>query len=269
MRSDVWPIIRRYDESLDKMEQYVEEIEWALDDFRRLLYFRIKSQCESEHITCPLKYPQEREDEYEERVIALLFEPKMKWAEKDIFAYSILYTLSYHRPRWAIQLCKLAKENAVKTNSLKIQKTNIDAVWGEYGKKRIADLVSEYKHQCKDIEELVNSFRESERLLTREELFTWVNNHIVKHINIFIEGNQVQSPREIACFLYRIGFIVARSDNESGEYEHYHLNEMPDLLSSRTNHDFNMKWEIHPCYRQALDIKKLNMYQRMKRLHHK
>ena len=26
MRSDVWPTIRRFDESLDKMEQYVEEI---------------------------------------------------------------------------------------------------------------------------------------------------------------------------------------------------------------------------------------------------
>jgi hypothetical protein len=38
MRSEVWAMIRRYDESLDKMEQYVDEILWSLLDFRQLLF---------------------------------------------------------------------------------------------------------------------------------------------------------------------------------------------------------------------------------------
>jgi hypothetical protein len=210
-----------------------------------------------------------REDEYEERVIALIFESKMKWGEQDVFAYSILYTLSYHRPRWAVQLCKLAQEHAITVKFSKIQKSNIDAIWGEYGKKRIADLVSEHKHQRKDVEELINSFRGCERLLTREELFSWIKSHIESHMNVFIEGNQIKSYREFSHFLYRIGFIVARPDGNDGKYEHYHFNEMSDLLSSRTNNNFDMKWEIHPCYRQPLDIKKLNLYQRMKRICHK
>ncbi len=268
MRSDVWPIIRRYDESLDKMEQYVYEIVWGLDDFRKLLYLRIKSQCEGSRISCPTKFPQERDDEYEERVIALIFEPKMKWGQKDVFTYSVLYTLSYHRPRWAIQLCKLAQKNAEKSKLARIQRSNIDAVWGDYGKKRIADLVAEHKHQCREVEDLINSFRGAERLLTREELFSWINGHIINHINIFIEGISATSSRDIAHFLYRIGFIVARSEGEDGNYEHYHFNEMPDFLSSKTNHDFDMKWEIHPCYRQALDIQKLDRYQRIKRRYH-
>ncbi len=63
---------------------------------------------------------------------------------------------------------------------------------------------------------------------------------------------------EIARFLYRVGFIVARSDGTDDNYEHYRFDQMPDFLSARTNDDFGVKWEIHPCYRQALDIKKLD-----------
>jgi hypothetical protein len=269
MRSDVWPIIRRYDESLDKMEQYVKEIRWGLDDFRRLLFMRVKSQCEAMNIAFPSRYPQERDDEYEERCIALIFSPKMPWGKKEVYTYSVIYTLSYHRPRWAIQLCKLAQKNAIKSKLTQIQRSDIDAVWGDYGKKRIADLVSEHKHQCREVEELINSFRGADRLLIREELLGWVNGHIINHLNVYIEGKEIKSSLEIAHFLYRIGFIVARSDNENGEYEHYHFQEMPDFLSSRTNQDFNVKWEIHPCYRQALDIKKLDIHQRIKRSYHK
>jgi hypothetical protein len=264
MRSDVWPIIRRYDESLDKMEQYVNEITWEIDDFRSLLYMRVKSQCKDTDVCLPNKFPQERDDEFEERVIALIFVPKMPWGEKDVFTYSVIFTLSYHRPRWAIQLCKLAQKNAVKSKSKQIRKADIDVVWGDYGKKRIADLVAEHKHQCREVEELVNAFRGADRLLTREELMGWVNGHILKHMNVIIEGSVASSSLEIAHCLYRVGFIVARSDDDQGNYEHYHFQEMPDFLSSRTNQDFNVKWEIHPCYRQALDIKKLDKYQRIK-----
>ncbi|MFA7383848.1 MAG: hypothetical protein WC001_10405 [Desulfurivibrionaceae bacterium] len=269
MRSDVWPVIRRFDESLDKMEQYVNEITWEIEDFRRLLYLRVKSQCEGSDAIFPIRYKQEQDDEFEERVIALIFVPKMPWGEKEVFTYKIIYTLSYHRPRWAIQLCKIAQKNAVKSNSKQIRKGDIDAVWGEYGKKRISDLVSEHKHQCREVEELITAFRGADRLLTREELMSWVNSHIVSHLNTYIEGNLVNSPLEIAHFLYRIGFIVARSDDGDGGYEHYHFHEMPDFLSARTNQDFNLKWEIHPCYRQALDIKKLDKFQRIKRGLHK
>ncbi|MDQ2841440.1 MAG: hypothetical protein M3Y72_10465, partial [Acidobacteriota bacterium] len=57
---------------------------------------------------------------------------------------------------------------------------------------------------------------------------------------------------------YRLGFIVARSENENDEYEHYRFDQMPDFLETRTDEDFSVKWEIHPCYRQALDIKKID-----------
>jgi hypothetical protein len=181
----------------------------------------------------------------------------MRWGEREEATYKVIFTLAYERPRWAIQLCKLAKDAAVRGGETHISKTSIDDVWASYGYKRIADLVAEHKHQCPEVEELVNAFRGADRQLTTEALFKWINNHIVNHIDAAIEGSRTRSTREIARFMYRIGFIVARSDGETG-YEHYRFDQMPDLLSGRTNHDFGLTWEIHPCYREALDIKKLD-----------
>jgi hypothetical protein len=94
--------------------------------------------------------------------------------------------------------------------------------------------------------------------MTRDELFKWINNHVSEHLAPTIEGNLTRSAMDIARFLYRLGFILARSDHDDDSYEHYRFDQMPDFLSSRTDNDFGLKWEIHPCYREALDIKKLD-----------
>ena len=176
--------------------------------------------------------------------------------------YRVIYVLSYERPRWAIQLCKLAVEAALRKHSARIAKDSIDEVWGEYGAKRIEDLVAEHKHQCPQVNELLNAFRGAARLMSRAELFTWIKNRVSEHLEVKIEGKPTRAPREIAQFMYRIGFIVARSENEDGQYEHYRFDQMSDFLLARTDDDFSVKWEIHPCYRQALDIKKLNQSHR-------
>jgi hypothetical protein len=112
------------------------------------------------------------------------------------------------------------------------------------------------------VNELLNAFRGAQRLMERGELFTWIKNRVSQHLEVTIEGKPTRSPREIARFLYRIGFIVARSENPDGEYEHYRFDQMPDFLLARTDDDFSVRWEIHPCYRQALDIQKLNQSHR-------
>ena len=258
VRTDVWSVIRRYDESLDKVEQYVEEVLWSEEDFRRLLALRVKASLKSLNIPIP-KVPQHvQKREEEEHLLEMVFSSKMKWGGKLKAAYMVLYTMSYERPRWAIQLCKLAQEAAIRNRGSIIEKDNIDEIWGEYGAKRIADLVSEHKHQCPQVEELLNAFRGSNRQLTRDELLGWVNNRITTHMEPIIENVPTRSSMKIAHFLYRIGFIMARSENEAHEYEHYRFDQMPDFLTARTNADFGVNWEIHPCYREALDITKLN-----------
>lgn len=100
--------------------------------------------------------------------------------------------------------------------------------------------------------------------MTRDELFAWINKRVSTHLESTIEGRRTRSPMEIARFLYRLGFILARSDGADGSYEHYRFDQMPDLLSNRTDDDFGLKWEIHPCYREALDIRKLDRSHKQK-----
>lgn len=265
MRTEVWAMIRRYDESLDKMEQYISEILWTLLDFRQILYMRIRSQMLKLGFALPVQ-PGASQASNAEKVKRFIFVPTMEWGHEEVDplthrqvdTYQVLYTLSYERPRWAIQLCKLAQSDAIQNRQHKISKNNIDNVWGEYGNKRIADLVAEHKHQCRDIEELLAGFRGCDRLLARDQLFSWITRRITNHMTPYIEGKMTRSPREIARFLYRLGFILARSDDEEGNYEHYRFEQMPDFLTSRTDDDFGLRWEIHPCYREALDIAKLD-----------
>ena len=258
VRTDVWALIRRYDESLDKVEQYVHEILWNQDDFLQLLALRIKVSLDALKIPIRKAPSHVPECDAQERLLEVVFDPKMEWAEKLVPTYKVLYTLSYERPRWAIQLCKLAQESVLRQHGTHISKSHIDDIWGEYGAKRIADLVAEHKHQCPQVEELLNGFRGAHRLMARDELFSWINNRVSEHMEPRIEGKHTRVPMEIARFLYRLGFIVARSDGPDGSYEHYRFDQMPDLLTARTDEDFGLKWEIHPCYREALDIRKLD-----------
>ncbi len=258
MRTDVWAMVRRFDEALDKVEQYVYEILWSRQDFLQLLALRIKASMAAAGMPLPTVPRHVSKSDEQEKLLEGVFEAKMEWAERMVPTYQVLYTLAYERPRWAVQLCKLAQEAAMRSRAMLIAKDHIDNVWGEYGAKRIADLVAEHKHQCAQVEELLNSFRGATRLMTRDELFSWINNRVSEHMAPIIEGIQTRKPIEIAHFLYRLGFILARSEDAAGNYEHYRFDQMPDFLTSRTDNDFGLKWEIHPCYREALDIQKLD-----------
>lgn len=268
MRTDVWAMIRKSDEALDKVEQYAHEILWSQRDFLQLLALRIEASLRALEIPLPKVPAHVQESDAQERLLELVFVPKMEWgaeyrsadfgAHKVAPTYKVLYTVSYERPRWAIQLCKLAQGSALRRGATHIGKIHLDEIWGEYGAKRIADLVAEHKHQCAQVEELLNGFRGANRQMERDELFAWINNRISNHMAPMIEGKSVRTPKEIARFLYRLGFILARSDRQDGSYEHYRFDQMPDFFTSRTDDDFGLKWEIHPCYREALDIKKLN-----------
>lgn len=277
VRTDVWALLRRYDEALDKMSQYVSEILWHEAEFLALLALRVRASLKQSGIARPKARRFATPAEVNEQLVEMAFVPKMQWGSyrrvasemqptltvpRMAAAYSIVYTLSYERPRWAIQLCKLAQESALRHRSNRITKESIDEVWGGYGAKRIEDLVAEHKHQCPQVHELINAFRGAPRLMTRGDLFAWINNRVSEHLEVAIEGQRTRSARDIARFLYRVGFIVARSETEDGQYEHYRFDQMPDFLSSRTDEDFSVKWEIHPCYREALDIKKLNQSHR-------
>lgn len=253
LRSDVWPVIRRHDEAMDKIEQYISEIEWTEEDFKQILCRRIQKE-----------FPDDSINLTDDELLKKIFKPTVFWNEKQVPTYQVLYILAYNRPRWGVQLCKLAQADALRKSMLHIEKLNIDARWGEYGLKRIADLVVEHKHQCIQIEDLINYFRGLERRFSQPDLLELLRKKVLGSMTIQIDGQTIQKskPEAIADFLFRIGFIVARAEEEHYGYHHYSYSELPDLFSGKNSDGFSLMWEIHPCYREALNIKKLNAEQR-------
>ena len=99
------------------------------------------------------------------------------------------------------QLCKAAQKDALRVGNIRINRNDIDNVWGEYGAKRIDDLVSEHKHQCKEINELIGAFRGASRLMRRDELLKLINHRILTHLTLIFYGKRANSSVEVARFV--------------------------------------------------------------------
>ena len=63
------------------------------------------------------------------------------------------------------------------------------------------------------------------------------------------------TPLQVAAFLFEIGFFYGRREHNDGDYEHFTFSDKPSLFKARTNIDDGLKWEIHPVYRQALEMR--------------
>lgn len=245
IRADVWPIVRKYDESLDKVEQYIHDIQWSEEDFTKILVKRIKNS---------LELP---ETESTRSTLQHIYSSDSEWGNKIQSAHRPIYTLSYKRPRWGIQLSKLSQSAALKDRKPLIDVPSIDDSLVTYGLRRIDDIVVEHQHQCSSIKEIILSFRRSKSKLNHNELLTYIKAHVTNHISVIIDGNQTINPSDVAEFLYRVGFIVARIDG-SQEYQHISYDEVPDFISKKVDAGASeITWEIHPCYRQALDIESI------------
>lgn len=167
----------------------------------------------------------------------------------------ILHTLSKHRPRWLIELCKEAASNLDTNKKQKIGLDNITSVLPAFGQRRIDDAVAEFNAQCPQISELLSAFSRQYERYTTDELVKTLRNRVMTAVHPQIVGLSA-SPTEVdvAHFLFQIGFLTARRDFSNGHYEHLAFADAPHLLKDRTNLDDGVTWEIHPVYRQTLRL---------------
>ena len=267
VRPNVWKIIKREYEALSHVEQYIHDLRWSLDDIEALIAKRIegylvrkKTWENAKKLLSKNPYRQR------EQLLSLVFEDPMPWGqERTRPAKIVLYTLSRHRPRWLIELCKVSSKEANKNNKDKIYFADIDNILDDFGKRRIDDTIAEFKSQCSDIEDLLSAFANQNERYSTANLLTTINNRILQGTNLKIEG-VLGSPsnKEVAHFLYSIGFLTARRDNPDGSYDHISFDMEPTLLKSKTNIDQGVSWEIHPVFRQALRLKNVQTKQQAK-----
>jgi hypothetical protein len=155
-----------------------------------------------------------------------------------------------------IELSREAARTAAKGRRPKIGFQDVKDCLEAFGKRRIGDTVAEFRAQCPEIQELIDAFsRQSEEYAT-DELVTLIDRRILQGLSPRIEGVSSR-PRavDVAAFLFQIGFLSAKRVLSDDEYEHLTYSDHPGLLRSRTNLDDGVRWEIHPVFRQALQLR--------------
>lgn len=261
IRPNVWTIIKRDQEALSHLEQYILDLRWSANDIRKLLVYRIRGHFIRRGLEEEINNQKLRADAYDpdDTLISLAFESPMDWGPppQQRPAYIPLSTLCRKRPRWLIELCKSAVVARPNRSGVdKITLTDLNAVLKPFGLRRIEDTVSEFKSLCPEIEELITAFADqSERYLTAD-LTKTISNRVLQSVNPQIVGvARKAGPLDVAAFLFQIGFLSARREGKNGVYEHITFSDNPTLLVARTNIDQGVSWEIHPVFRQALNLR--------------
>lgn len=269
VRPNVWAIVKREFESLSHLEQYMKDLLWTKDQFRQLLASRIRSYLERTDqwglISGRLPYDQ---GAAELALIQLVFASPMPWGGGDRTAspHLVLWTLTGHRPRWLVELCKEAGKAATSRGNSQIGLDDIKGNLDSFGRRRIEDTEAEFRSQCPQINELLGAFSRQLDIYSTDELLKTIHNRVIQAINPTITGQVGKATDlDVAHFLFQIGFIAGRRDYGADHgYDHVLYRDRPTLLKSRTNLDDGLRWEINPVFRQVLNLRAVADKQRTK-----
>lgn len=257
VRPNVWTTVKMEFEALSHVEQYMSDLTWSEESIRSLLAKRIEGYLKRNRKwdAVDKNLSGDRRDR-EKQLIALVFEDPMRWGASTRPPHVLLYTLSKHRPRWLVELCKIAGAKAHASYRERISREDIVGDLGRFGGRRIEDTVAEFRSQCSEVEELIAAFRKEPEELSTDELFSIIDRKILSHSAPKIVGViGTAAARDVAAFLFQIGFFYGRRDKPDGAYEHITYSERPSLFRARTNIDDGLKWEVHPVFRQALEMR--------------
>jgi len=187
-----------------------------------------------------------------------IFKEPFPWSRRRLEAFRPIHILSAGRPRWAAQLCKMAGVDAFNKSANLISMGHFKSILKNYGQFRVADLYKEHLHQCAELEQIIESFSGGARIFTTDELLAHIQIRIIDRIGMpAIDGiNTSTGTLFIAHFLYRIGFITGRDEQNVAGLGFIRFEDRPNLLSSTANLDDALNWEVHPSYRDVLRIKR-------------
>jgi hypothetical protein len=256
VRSDVWSLLAQHDEALDKCEQYMLDLIWSTEETGRILENKILSYF-TRYYPDDKRFTSLDRNRNRPAIRRLVFKEPFQWSGRNLDAFRPIHILSGGRPRWAAQLCKLAGQDSFKKAANLIGIGHVAAVLRQYGQFRINDLYKEHRHQCNRLEDIIESFSGGRKDFTTNALLARLTEKVIRHRGLpTIDGvPAVNGSLTIAHFLYRMGFIAARDENDQAGLGFVRFEERPNLLTSTVNLDDDLTWEIHPSYREVLRIK--------------
>lgn len=265
LRSDAYYLYRTSDESTDKVEGNVVRLSWDRHDIMTVMALRVGNFFGRSFDV----------DEFSRRSQAQIaselhpiIEEKFSvgrghWDRAPI--HIVLLSLNRNRPRDLIKLLTEAARQAYRRNHRKILSGDLESVFSDYSHGRITDLILEFKSEMPNIEKLLYNMKPTEaQMKTREKRWLYSNDELLRKITNIMQRQPLSlanstvplSNRAIAEFLYKIDFVLARSDGPDGRPKWTHFDQNRMLQSQFV--DFGYKWEVHPAYRWALQPKSVH-----------
>ena len=161
VRTDVWSVIR-YNEDLDKAEQYITDINWSAASLKIILLKKILSYIQRNF---PDSYQAQSwtVEKDSEKILQLVFPRRLRWGNASVPPFQPIKILSAGRPRWISQLCRLAGQIAHQNGKNIIGIQEINLVMKQFGRLRLNDLYKEHSHQYADLQRLIESFNRGPR----------------------------------------------------------------------------------------------------------
>lgn len=253
VRTDVWTILRQYDEALDKCEQYATDINWTAQESSLILRRKILSYFQRTYGS-PSLYGHLSVQDNPAEVLNLVFHKWFPWGTSRVPPDRAIHILSNGRPRWAAQLCKLAAHNAYRCKRATIQFGDMKATMKIYGKARVDDLYREHRHQFSRMDILIETFAKSSPKYSTRDIIKHLDSQFISRYGLpQIDGKAVVISFDVLRFMYRIGFVHLRHQGPTGGLDFIRFEDRPNILA-RGDATNSFEWEIHPSYRGYLQI---------------
>ncbi|MBC4966922.1 hypothetical protein H8L04_09115 [Klebsiella pneumoniae] len=257
LRSDVYFLSRTSDESTDKTEGSVIWFDWSNHEIFALLIKRVATYNGHYGVSDKDLLQKKQSDlmNYLTDIIEDRFTGRGKWSNAPM--HKILMSLIRKRPRDLVKLLTLAARQAQDDESPIIKTKHLQAILDEYSQGRLQDTINEFVSELPDVERLILGMKPSKRQLKASENYNYSTNSLLEKIKSIEQqgifkgrNNKTLSTKELAAFLYKIGFITARKVLPDGTIDRKYF-EQNRYLSSKFA-DFGYDWEVHPAYRWAL-----------------
>lgn len=258
LRSDVYFLVRTSDESTDKIEGSVVWYTWTQHQILVMLAKRIQTyknvRIDENYLR---KKPQFEIAKLYNGVFEERFHGRGKWS--DVPTYKVLASMIRRRPRDLIKIASLAARTAYSNKHDIITTDDLLDNFEYYSQERIQDTVNEYKSELPGIQRLIMGMKPSNRERKTSLEFVYTTEELLKKISIIIgnenftfANNNIATPKELAAFLYKINFLVARKKTEqnSNLIDRKYFEDNKYLSNNFV--DFGYQWEVHPAFRWAL-----------------
>lgn len=261
LRTDVYYLVRTSDESTDKIEDKIVWLSWTSHELLILFAKRIETFLGNRVDDASLYAKRQSEVAKSfNHVMEPFFSGQGKWSHAPI--HRVLMSLQRKRPRDLVKLLGGAAKAAYQNDHEIITTSDLRGTFSAYSAERLQDIVNEFSSEIPQLKRLLLAMKPTKArsakgvrrasesyLFNQAELDTKISN-VLSGNPLNFSNNSVVSPRSIGQFLYKIDFIIARKDLETGAVDRRFFEQSRFLFDQ--NLDFGYSWEIHPAYRWAL-----------------